>query len=200
MKKKRTTNMFGVNIEGDLTINGPMYDIHDNKNLHFYYGGTKPITEEKDEEEEPWKAVDLNFFDMKKYGSDEKQQKLRKLLKYAAKKIDTNNGRDWFCVYAADRYVEDSLGTKLEYVEFFSDIELLLPGVLKRIRENETGNKRYKPYSELLRREADNWYVIEGNLPPINEMVYSLAFGCNDVQFKRYCKIIKDLYRQMKAI
>lgn len=165
--------------------------------MNNYYGEKKAQVEE---EEEPWKAVDLKFFDMKKYGSDEKQQKLRKLLKYAANKIDTNNGRDWFCVYAANRYVEESLGTKLEYVEFFSDIELLLPGVLKRIRENETGYKRYKSYSELLRREAEDWYVFDGSLPPINEMVYSRSLGCTEGQFKRISIIIKDLYRQMKAI
>ena len=103
-------------------------------------------------------------------------------------------------MYAAERYAKDCLSSKLEYVEFFSDIETLLPGMLKKISPSASGYKRYKAYSELLRREAENWFVLNGSLPPINEMVYKIAFGCTEDQFRRYSIIIKDLYRQMIKI
>jgi len=189
---------FGIKFTGDVTINGPMIDIHDNGRVYVH---TEKMGSTVDQEcDEEWEAVRLKFFDMKKYGSDEKQQQLRKVLRYASTKIDVNSGRDWFCVYAAARYAEGCLGSKLEYVEFFSDIELLLPGILKRMNQQESGNKRYKPYSELLRREADSWFVFDGGLPPINEMVYKPCFGCTEDQFRRSSKIIKDLYRRLKDI
>ena len=66
--------------------------------------------------------------------------------------------------------------------------------------QNETGHKRYKSYYELLRREVDSWFVFDGSLPPINEMVYKPCFGCTEDQFRRSSKIIKDLYRRLKDI
>ena len=189
----------GVTFSGSVTFNGPMFDIHDNQHVHIHAARMTP-EEEADPSDEEWEMKELKFFDMKKYGSAEKQQQLRSILRDVTKRIDVNNGRDWFCVYAADRYVGECLGTKYNYVEFFTDIETLLPGILKRVNELESGYKRYKAYSELLRREADNWFVFNGSLPPINEMVYKLAFGCTEDQFKKYRIIIKDLYKQMREI
>ena len=181
-----------------MTINGPMIDIHDNGRVYVHTEKMGSAVNEACDEE--WEAVRLKFFDMKKYGSDEKQQQLRKVLRYASTKIDVKSGRDWFCVYAAARYAAGCLGSKSEYVEFFSDIELLMSDVLKRINQNETGHKRYKSYYELLRREVDSWFVFDGSLPPINEMVYKPCFGCTEDQFRRSSKIIKDLYRRLKDI
>ena len=204
MKNRQSTRMFGMTVMGGITVNGPMFDIHDNQHLHFYNHDMKPEVKnqapKEEAEEETWEMKELKFFDMKRYGSDDKQQQLQYVLRYAAKKIDVNNGRDWFCVYAAERYAKDCLSSKLEYVEFFSDIETLLPGILKKISPSASGYKRYKAYSELLRREAENWFVLNGSLPPINEMVYKIAFGCTEDQFRRYSIIIKDLYRQMIKI
>lgn len=195
--RNRKNRRYGITIYGDIHVAGAMYDIHGNENV--YIDGMLQKKQDPSDDEE-WEAVELKFFNMKKYGSDEKQQRLRKVLRYASTKIDTSNGRDWFCVYAAERYVEDCTGCKLDYVEFFTDIETLLPGVLRKINTQEKGYKRYKSYSELLRREADDWFVINGSLPPINEMVYRLAFGCDEKQFRRYSRIIKDLYKMMKDI
>lgn len=187
----------GFAIYGDIHVAGPMFEIHDNNNV--YIDGLLQRSQPKPEEE-TWEMKELKFFSMKKFGSDEKQRQLRDVLRYGASQIDVNNGREWFCVYAAERYVEGCLGMKLGYVELFADIELLLPDLLKKINQGETGYKRYKAYSELLRREVDNWYVFNGCLPPINELVYQLSFGCSREQFKRCSKIIRDLYRQMKGI
>lgn len=197
MNKKSTNSAFGIIFSGDVTFSGPMFDIHDNEHIHFHNDIRQP---REDEDEGEWEAVNLKFFNMKKYGSDEKQQKLRKILTYATTKIDVNNGRDWFCVYAAYRYAEGNISSKLEYVEFFTDIEILLPGVLKRINPQESGYKRYKTYSELLRREADNWYIFDGSMPPVNEMVYHPSLGCSPSQFNRYSRIIKALYKMILKI
>ena len=127
---------FGIKFTGDVTINGPMIDIHDNGRVYVH---TEKMGSTVDQEcDEEWEAVRLKFFD--------------------------------------------------------------LPGILKRMNQQESGNKRYKPYSELLRREADSWFVFDGSLPPINEMVYKPCFGCTEDQFRRSSKIIKDLYRRLKDI
>lgn len=194
------TKKVGFVIYGDVHVAGAMFDIHDNGNVYIDGVLQRRQEEQTPEDDEAWEAVELRFFNMRKYGSDEKQRQLREVLRYASTKIDTNNGRDWFCVYAADRYAEGCTGCRLGYVEFFADIETLMPGVLRRINGQEQGYKRYKGYSELLRREADNWFVFNGSLPPINEMVYQPAFGCSKEQFKRYGRIIKELYKMMKEI
>ena len=133
MERANRYGAFGIKFTGDVTINGPMIDIHDNGRVYVH---TEKMGSTVDQEcDEEWEAVRLKFFDMKKYGSDEKQQQLRKVLRYASTKIDVNSGRDWFCVYAAARYAAGCLGSKSEYVEFFSDIELLMSDVLKRINQ-----------------------------------------------------------------
>ena len=36
MKNRQATRMFGMTVMGGITVNGPMFDIHDNQHLHFY--------------------------------------------------------------------------------------------------------------------------------------------------------------------
>lgn len=198
-KKTKTFSLPGVTFTGNITVQGDMFNIHDNQNV--YIDGFRQGHKEKETPpEEAWEMKELKFFSMKKYCTDAKQIALRDLLQSVTKRIDVNNGREWFCVYAANRYVEECTGSKLGYVEFFTDIETLLPGRLKNVNAAETGYKRYKSYSELLRREADDWFVFNGCLAPINELVYSSCYGCTKDQFKKYNPIIKDLYRGMKSI
>lgn len=147
-----------------------------------------------------FEPVELKFFDARRYNSDEKQMLLRKLMLDTARKIDVNNGRDWFCLYAAERYSQGCLGSKQGYVDFFSDIEKLAPEVLKKINQAETGYKRYKDYAELLSREVENWFVFNKCLPPINELLYQPKFGCDRDVFMRYSQVIKDLSKRMKDI
>lgn len=164
-----------------------------------YTGAT--ITEDfADIDDDEWEAKELKFFNMKKYGSNEKQRQLRRVLIKAKSMIDVNNGRDWFNIYAADRYDEGCTSSKLEYVDFFFDIETLMPGVLKKINVNEKGNKRYKPYSELLAREANDWFVFNGSLPPINELVYKANLGCDKERFMKSSQVIKTVYKMLREI
>ena len=41
MKNRQATRMFGMTVMGGITVNGPMFDIHDNQHLHFYNQGTE---------------------------------------------------------------------------------------------------------------------------------------------------------------
>lgn len=197
--KKRRTNMFGVNIEGDLTINGPMYDIHDNKDLHFYNWGKKPKMEEKHEEDEPteeWELRELKFFDMEDFDNVEKQIKLSKALRRSALKIDRNNGREWFGQYAAYRYAKKQIGVVGDYVDFFTDIEALIPDMLHIHNIKATGDLRYKNYTKALGREVVEWYVDDKKLPPVNSLVYRLYhFKCNETRFMKLKPVISELYK-----
>ena len=42
MKNRQATRMFGMTVMGGITVNGPMFDIHDNQHLHFYNHDMKP--------------------------------------------------------------------------------------------------------------------------------------------------------------
>jgi hypothetical protein len=50
--------MFGMTVMGGITVNGPMYDIHDNQHLHFYNHDMKPEVKNQapaeEAEEETW--------------------------------------------------------------------------------------------------------------------------------------------------
>lgn len=142
-------------------------------------------------------AVELRFFDERVYVTAYEQQQLRALLSDAAEKIDTTSGRGWFCIYAAYRYCQKRGGTKGGYVDFFADIEALLPGVLDKVNKDAKGDKRYCNYTTLLGREANGWFVDNGCLPPINQLVWSdWRFGCKEENFKTACLLIKELFNK----
>ena len=107
MKNRQATRMFGMTVMGGITVNGPMFDIHDNQHLHFYNHDMKPEVKNQapaeEAEEETWEMKELKFFDMKKFDTAEKQLKLSKVLRSMAMKIDRTTGREWFGLYAAYR-------------------------------------------------------------------------------------------------
>lgn len=41
---KKSVDIPGININGNITINGPMFDIHDNQNVYFYDKGTEKLS------------------------------------------------------------------------------------------------------------------------------------------------------------
>ena len=89
MKNRQATRMFGMTVMGGITVNGPMFDIHDNQHLHFYNHDMKPEVKNQaraeEAEEETWEMKELKFFDMKKFDTAEKQLKLSKALRVSAK-------------------------------------------------------------------------------------------------------------------
>ena len=200
MKNRQATRMFGMTVMGGITVNGPMFDIHDNQHLHFYNHDMKPEVKNQapaeEAEEETWEMKELKFFDMKKFETAEKQLKLSKALRVSAMKIDRNNGREWFAHYAAYRYAKKQSGMSGCYVDFFSDIEALIPDMLEIMNNGASGDLRYKNYTKALGREVTEWYVDDKHLPPINSLVYrSFHFGCKEERFIKLKPIISELYK-----
>ena len=145
--------------------------------------------------------VTLKFFGQRLYVTSAEQQNLREILKESLHEIDVTNGRDWFAYFAAYRYVQKQNSAKIGYVDFFTDIELLLPGVLTMLNTDKKGDKRYKHYTSQIAKEANNWFVDKGKLPPINNLVYSsYHFGCHQHTFDKLEKIIKVLFKKISQL
>ena len=158
---------------------------------HNYYGG-KP-----ERAREVFVPVDLQFFDPVLFGTEEGQKGLTALVKEAAGLIDVNSGSSWFGLYAAYRYYKKQLGTKREYVKFFTDIEALTPGLLKHIDTSQRGDKRYHNYTQTLSLEASSWYMDDGCLPPLNELsTFRNRFTGTNEQFKNVMLTIKEIHRK----
>ena len=132
---------------------------------HNYFGGKK----DEMENDECCELVDLKFFSMKHFGSMESQKKLRQALKGVMPKMNADSGRDWVAAYIAYHFFTKELKLKKRFVDFFSDIEGLLPNVLKKVKKDESGDKRYKTYTEALSKECDKWFIYNECLPPMNE-------------------------------
>ena len=146
--------------------------------------------------DELFEPCDLIFFDNVRYSTEKGQKGLIEILKNAAGMIDVNQGSSWFCLYAGYRYYKKQLGTKKEYVRFFSDIEALLPDVLRNIVKTEKGDKRYHSYTQSISLEANNWYMADGMLPPLNDLAaYAHKFAGSPEQFKKSILIVKDIYK-----
>lgn len=144
---------------------------------------------------------ELRFFDMKTFGTAEKQMALSEALREVARKIDRKNGREWFGPYAAYRYAKEERGVDKGYVDFFSDIEALIPDMFQAENPDAKGDARYKNVSKALGREVPNWYVDKKHLPPINSLVFRLYhFGCNEDDFDKRKGIIQELYKWFKSI
>ena len=143
----------------------------------------------------------LEFFDPILFGTENGQKKLAALLKEAAVLIDVNQGNGWFCVYAAYRYYKMQLGTKKEYVNFFTDIENLLPGILKKINANESGDKRYHTYTQTLSSEAEKWYVDDGKLPELNKIaVFKNKISRSKDDFDIATQTIRDVFKMFREL
>lgn len=132
------------------------------------------IKKQQDQDEEPKKlpptAVqtpempELKFFHQV---SDEQAPLFKGVLRECLSRIDMNGKKEWFCIYAAWRYYRGERDAKAAYVNFFTDIDALFPGLLKDLKTDEETNRKYKPYCDMLRYEYNNWAVDNGKLPPM---------------------------------
>ena len=151
--KKKEDEPLGVVFNGKVTINGPMFDIHDNSHVHITRYGNEVQQEDVD-----FEFVNLVFFDKDMFGTYERQIALRKLLKEAFKRMMLDTGRDLISVYIAYHFLKDQLLNMKGYTDFLQDIEGLMPGLLPKIKVDETNRSlRYKSYAESLA-----WNAISG--------------------------------------
>ena len=47
MEEKKTRTIGGITFTGDITVHGPMFDIHDNQHVHIYNGNSEGKKEEE---------------------------------------------------------------------------------------------------------------------------------------------------------
>jgi hypothetical protein len=113
---------------------------------------------------------ELRFF---KDVSDHKAPFLKILLRDGIQKMDLTGKKDWFCLYAAWRYFKKEREVGGGYVDFFLDIEAFFPGLLADVRTDLPGNRRLKPYTDMLAYEYKLWAVDMGKLPPMQTWAHS---------------------------
>ena len=83
--------------------------------------------------------------------------------------------------------------------DFFKDIDGLLPGVLNKVNSEETGDKRYKAYSDLLRLECPKWFILDECLPSMNEWTSKrFEYQVDETRRKRIQQLVKDIYQGLK--
>ena len=150
--------------------------------------------------EEAVELVDLKFFDARKFGTMERQQKLRQLLRGVLPKMDVDSGRDWVALYIAYHYYVKRLFIMKGYSDFFTDIERLLPGVLTKVkREEAKGDKRYKSYTEALASESGNWFIVDECLPEMAEWRSSkYNYRVDDGRRGRIQNLVREIYQGLK--
>ena len=192
--EKKTKTIGGITFTGDITVHGPMFDIHDNQHVHVNVN--KQPQQGCDED---YEYVDLAFFDDKHFSTMEGQTKLRRILKGVLPRMDADNGRDWIAVYIAYHYYIGREFIMKGQSDFFKDIEGLLPGVLKKVNNEETGDKRYKVYSDLLRLECPKWFIVDECLPRMQEWTSSrFEYQVDETRRRRIQQLVKDIYQGLK--
>jgi len=196
MRADEITRLPGVSFNGSVTFQGPMFDIHDNHHVTIMNNKKDGFQTDDDGSE----YVDLRFFDEKYFGSIASQSRLRRILRGVLPRIDKDNGRDWVVVYIAYHYYIGREFIMKGYADFFSDIEQLLPDVLSKVNKEETsGDKRYKAYTELFRRECQNWFIEDECLPPMNEWCSQrFAYPVDNERRSRTQRLVKDIYQRLK--
>ena len=156
---------------------------------------------EEADAEEVFVPLQLQFFDMVVFGSEEKQPRLIAMLREVTQQIDTTNGRGWFCIYAGYRYYKQQLAVMGGYADFFADMEALVPDMLTKIDTMKEGEARYHNYTQLLGREASAWYMDGKKLPPLNEItVWKNRFSGDKNRYAANAQIIIDVYKRLKTI
>lgn len=95
---------------------------------------------------------------------------LIRVISFFVSKAAPDNGGDFSPLYLSYNYRTNNLKLHKKYTAFFHDIDLLIPGLLTKVDENQkTDRERYKKYCQLLPRECNNYYIDNGSLPPLNE-------------------------------
>ena len=98
-------------------------------------GSQEAVAEEMTEDE--YEVVDLKFFDIKRFGTKERQKAFLRILEQVLPKMDVDSGRDWVALYIAYHYYINKLVLTKGYADFFTDIERLLPGRLTKVKQQE---------------------------------------------------------------
>lgn len=122
----------------------------------------------------------------------------KEALRGCLSKIDMNGKKEWFCIYAAWRFVCREHERAGGYVDFFVDIDTLFPGLLKDLKRDEPGNRIYKPYTDMLSYEYKKWAVEYDHLPSMQIWAHSdmlERYGNNKQTVKIMQQLVRDFYK-----
>lgn len=149
-----------------------------------------------------YELADFRFFTSEKFKTMVSQNQLRSLIQKIIPRMDVNTGRDWVIVYIAYHFYVNKLLRMKSYVDFFADIEAMLPDALPKINKAEVkGDKRYRAYTESLAQECDKWFIDDDCLPPSNEWKsQKYIYGVDNTRRLRITTIVTELYQGMKQI
>ncbi len=147
-----------------------------------------------------YEYVDFVFFNDKRFKTIESQNKMRLVLKSVLPRMDVDSGRDWVAVYIAYHYYLGREFIMKGQSDFFKDIDALLPGILRKVNNQETsGDKRYKAYSDLLRLECPKWFILDECLPPMQEWTSKrFNYHVDAARRKRIQQLVRDIYQGLK--
>ena len=146
-----------------------------------------------------YEYVNLKFFDAPLFTMLAGQNKFRSVLGSVLPRMDVDNGRDWIAPYIAYHYYKGREFIMKGYGDFFTDIDGLLPGILTKRNDNEKGDRRYKNYTDLLRLECPNWFILDECLPPMNEWTSnSYKYNVDNKRRKRIQQLVREIYQGLK--
>ncbi|MCR5365793.1 MAG: hypothetical protein K6E67_06575 [Prevotella sp.] len=138
---------------------------------------------------------ELKFF----YQVNDKQAlEFKETLRQCLLKIDTTGKKEWFCPFIAWRYVQKQHSVQGGYVDFFSDIDALYPGFLKDVRKDLKGNRRLKPYCDMLAYEYNRWAVDNGCVPKMQVWAHSewtAKYNNSKGTITRMQQLVRDFYK-----
>lgn len=137
---------------------------------------------------------EFKFFDGVR---DDMAPDFKDLLRECIIKLNTDGKKDWFCIFAAWRYYKKEREKNGGFVDFFTDIDALFPGLLKDIKPNDTTNRRFKPYCDMLSNEYKRWAVADGKLPPMQVWTHEewvRAYDNKHDTIKRMQALVRDFY------
>lgn len=193
----KDNNLPNITITGGITVNGPMFDIHDNKHVHISHsGGVKQV------QDDDFEYVNLVFFDTKLFGTYERQLALRKILKEAFKKMALDTGRDIVAIYIAYHFLIGKLYIMQGYTDFIQDVDGLMPNMLPKVKEDEESrNQRYKSYIESLSNECEKWFIDNDCLPDVTMWrSKEYKYKVDDTRRNRIQQLVTDILHGMKEI
>lgn len=152
-----------------------------------------------DVEEADCAFVNLRFFNGKSLTTAQSQENLRNAIQTMLPLIDKDAGRDWIALYIAYHYATGTLSLQKKFVDFFCDIETLCPNVLNKINIEQSGDKRYKSYTESLSSECDRWFIENGCLPSINEWTSPrYNYNVTEDRKNRFQKLAKEIIASLR--
>ena len=113
MEDKEKTQFLGATFLGNVTFNGPMYDIHDNVNVYINNQKIEPEKTEEGEGNENRDILENLIFNSRKFNNQDRLHQLKNLMddcfsidasvlaQRDCKKINPQKMNQFFCLYAA---------------------------------------------------------------------------------------------------